>query len=64
MVLVGEQGNEVGRLLCVHVCKRDLAAHVKKSVKYIQVDILFKTKSIELPNQNKKGNKWVPVIQN
>lgn len=49
----------------VYMCvKEDLAAHVKKSVKYIQVDILFKTKSIELPNQNKKEIKWVPVIQN
>ena len=42
----------------VYMCvKEDLAAHVKKSVKYIQVDILFKTRSIELPNQNKKDQK-------
>lgn len=42
----------------VYMCvKEDLAVHVKKSVKYIQVDILFKTKSIELPNQNKKERK-------
>lgn len=60
-------GNKEMRLgdYYVYMCvKEDLAAHVKKSVKYIQVDILFKTKSIELPNQNKKEIKWVPVIQN
>lgn len=51
--LVGEQGNEVGRLLCVHVCKRGFGSTCEEKCKYIQVDIL-KTKSIELPNQKRK----------
>ena len=54
-------GNKKRRLrLRVYMCvKEDLALHVRKSVKYIKVDILFKTKSTEIPNQ-KKGKKMGP----
>ena len=49
----------------VYMCiKEDLAVHVK--CKIHTGGYIFKTKSIELPNQKKKKKerKWAPVIQN
>lgn len=51
--MVGEQEKEV-EITCVHVCKRGFGTTCKESVKYIKVDILFKTKSTEIPNQKKR----------
>lgn len=50
---MGEQEKEV-EITCVHVCKRGFGTTCKESVKYIKVDILFKTKSTEIPNQKKR----------
>lgn len=56
-VLVGEQGKEVGRLLCVHVCKRGFGSTCEEKCKIHTGGYIFKTKSIELPNQKKKKRK-------